>query len=659
MTSADKRLDVQGLRALAVLFVVAFHGDFGIGGGFVGVDVFFAISGFVITSTLLRELTHREALDLVAFYIRRLKRILPALAAMVTIVVVLGIALTPVGATRTSVLTALAASVFGANVYLEFVPHGYFAVDSTLNPLLHTWSLGVEEQFYLVYPVVLLLGWRLGSRARHARAVATAVILVLTLASFQLASSWNHSHATRTFYSAPTRAWEFGLGALTALLMPVWSRLPNLAAAVLAAISLPLLLASGIGAAAESSLMARVGIPVFATCALMAAGARRNVVSYVLGWRPLTSIGDCSYSLYLWHWPLIVFAKAVVPNSAWSPRGAAILAVAPAVASFRLIENPLRRKPALRPRAALALAGSCVGLPFVAAAATLPLSLVTPSTYAPALHQDFNSGCDTNAPLGAPSRAKCIFTVRRSRGTIVLIGDSNAGQFTEPVIAASRRLRYDLSVVTLSACPFVPLRFWMRSEFVACERRNVESLNVARRMRPNLMIIAGRTDTWLNDPSLAVGYGNVPIARASPLKERLYERALHRELMVLTRAGVPVVVINPVPQLGVDQPGCAPILFLVGGCGGDTSRAAVDAELSRAVTAERDAVRGVAGASLLSFERNVCDGSRCSSRQHVPMYRNIDHLSVVGALTLTPRLVETIRARARVDYAPCRASACR
>jgi hypothetical protein len=305
------------------------------------------------------------------------------------------------------------------------------------------------------------------------------------------------------------------------------------------------------------------------------------------------------------------------------------------------------------------LAAACVAIPFVAAAASLSVSFVNRTTYAPAFHEDFNRGCDNVAPLGDPSRARCNFSITRPLGRIVLIGDSNAGQFTEPVVAAARRLHYDLSVVTLSECPFVQLRFWTDSELVACGRHNAGSLRAAERTRPSLMIIAGRTDTWLNDSSLAVAYGHGSFTRAAAAKERLYERALHDELVQLARHRIPVVLIHPVPQLAVDQPSCAPVLFLFGGCTGDASQAAVDSELSRAIAAERRAARGVPGVSLLSFEREVCDARRCSAQQGVPMYRNVDHLSVVGALTLTRRFVRVIRANAKTDQGARRASASR
>ena len=190
----QRRADIQGLRAVAVLLVVAFHAGLPVPGGFSGVDVFFAISGFVITGTLLRELTSAGRIDLPRFYARRVRRLLPALALMVTVVAVLGTLASPLATQRTGALTGIAASVFAANIYLYQLPTGYFDVSANLDPLLHTWTLAVEEQFYLVFPALLLLGWAClrvrGKRAHSQRARrlgAAAIVAVVSAVSYVLA----------------------------------------------------------------------------------------------------------------------------------------------------------------------------------------------------------------------------------------------------------------------------------------------------------------------------------------------------------------------------------------------------------------------------------------------------------------------------------------
>ncbi|MEA2126057.1 MAG: hypothetical protein QOI80_2839, partial [Solirubrobacteraceae bacterium] len=364
---ARRRQDVQGLRAIAVLYVVVFHAGLPWDGGFTGVDVFFVISGFVITGVLAREQHATGRLDLWRFYSRRVKRLLPALAVMLVAVSILGVVAAPVGGVTNGTGTGIFAALFSANLYVYRLSTGYFDLDSELNPLLHTWTLGVEEQLYVGFSLLLLASWALARRrGGDGRAIVLGAVAAVTVGSFAVALAAPEKLA---FYGSPARAWEVGVGALIALLAVWIRRLPARAAAalgVLGAAALALtgpLVGEGSGTPAVSVLL-----PVAGTCALLAAGtSAATVTTRLLSWSPLVWIGDVSYSWYLWHWPLIVFATALWPSDGSGPAAvAAAVSLLPAWLSYRYVENPIRFNPRIQGRRVLALAATCVVVPIVA-----------------------------------------------------------------------------------------------------------------------------------------------------------------------------------------------------------------------------------------------------------------------------------------------------
>src|SRR5919198_1391735 len=317
------RADVQGLRALAVLLVVAYHAGLPLPAGFVGVDVFFVISGFVITGLVLRQLDAGR-FSLAEFYARRTKRLLPALVLMLLVVLVVSFLLqSPRGPQQTTAKTAVGAMLLVANLVILRTSGGYFDAAATANPLLHVWSLSVEEQFYLGFSVLLLLAWWVGRRGGAGVRSTAAAVAALTAASLALAVACTYANgpvwsvgdpASLAFYSSPTRAWEFGVGALIACWAhrrtddhQVGKRLAVLtAAASLALLAGTILLVDG--RTPWPGVMAL--LPVAATAGLIVAGTLApNPVSRLLSRRPAVWVGDLSYSLYLWHWPLIAFAS--------------------------------------------------------------------------------------------------------------------------------------------------------------------------------------------------------------------------------------------------------------------------------------------------------------------------------------------------------------
>jgi peptidoglycan/LPS O-acetylase OafA/YrhL len=357
------RPDIEGLRGLAVLAVLLFHANlFGLSGGFVGVDVFFVISGFLITGLLVRERERTGRIGLLHFYARRARRLLPA--AIVVLVVTLIAAMNVVAPLdRPAVgLDGAAAALSIANIRFALAEGDYFAVVTAPSPFLHFWSLAVEEQFYLVWPALILAVAR-GTRAVRRIGVALLAIVAVSLAAnvfvTDVAPNW-------AFYSLPTRAWELGLGGLLALSGPVLARLPGQIVGLVGWVGLAYIAAS---IAVFDSTLPFPGwaatLPALGAAAVIAGGSRKLGPGRLLAVAPLRFVGRISYSLYLVHWPILVLAPLALSleptfEVSLALVGASFLA---AIASWALIETPFRTGlPSLahRPRRTLSLAFSTI-----------------------------------------------------------------------------------------------------------------------------------------------------------------------------------------------------------------------------------------------------------------------------------------------------------
>lgn len=359
------RRDIQGLRALAVLAVIGAHAAGWPRGGFAGVDVFFVISGFVITGMLLREQRETGRIRLARFYGRRARRLLPA--ALVTVGAVICAAFALFGRARAEQVLWDGVSALLLVSNWRFTQQGtdYFHAGDAVSPLQNFWSLSVEEQFYLVWPGLLIVSLlfvpAVARRGRAVAAVVAAWAVVVVAASFGWALLQGASAPTAAYFSTATRAWEFALGALLAAGVPVLRRIPAAAAALLAWI--------GVAGVVASLLLidpASVGFPgpwaaapTAATALALAGGVAASPRALFPWTNPLAVVvGNASYSLYLWHFPVVVFAAALLPASPWSlPLTLAIVAVI-GFASYAIVEQPLRYAPFLGGRVPVADAGA-------------------------------------------------------------------------------------------------------------------------------------------------------------------------------------------------------------------------------------------------------------------------------------------------------------
>ncbi len=357
------RDDVQGLRAVAVLVVIVAHAGLTLlPGGFVGVDVFFVVSGFLISGLLYREIAERRTLSLATFWARRARRILPAASVVTIATVLLSLLWLPVIDARQTIVDAIWVSLFAGNVHFSNQDVYYFTQGFGASPLQHYWSLAVEEQFYVAWPLLLLgclglvslarrLGGGRGPLRRERPLPRTAILvmlLVITGASFAWSVVQTGTTPASAYFSTFTRAWELGVGALVALITHrALRRMSRFVASALGLAGLASILAACLLYSAETAFPGyAAALPVLGTAALLVAGGGsvRPVTAYLLESRPMRAIGDWSYSLYLWHWPALILPERVLGRSLTPVEVGIALTVTVLLSAltFHFVETPFR-----------------------------------------------------------------------------------------------------------------------------------------------------------------------------------------------------------------------------------------------------------------------------------------------------------------------------
>jgi peptidoglycan/LPS O-acetylase OafA/YrhL len=384
-TPKDFRPDIEGLRGFTLLAILGFHAELpGVGGGFVGPDVFFIISGFVITGQLWREVSTTGTIKLRPFYGARARRLLPVSAAVGVVTVIASAILLPALQARTVMGDGIACALYVGNYWFILRGVDYFATHVPPSPFQHYWTLGVEEQFYLLWPPMIIgLAWWLRRRARRRSGTPAAsskrpylvLLTLIAVGSFLLSFVASYVVPAAAYFSLPTRAWDLAIGGLVALTAEHWRKLSPRAAAITGWTGLGLLL---LACNQLTSAMAYPGIaallPMLGTALVLGAGCVLPSLGCgrVLAWSPMRSIGRLSYSWYLWHWPFLVLAPVVVghPLGLIGRLAMVVLSGGVGALTLRFLENPLRYAPRLRrsPLGSIAVGGlatamaACVGV---------------------------------------------------------------------------------------------------------------------------------------------------------------------------------------------------------------------------------------------------------------------------------------------------------
>ena len=642
------RPDIDGLRALAVIPVILFHaGATWLPGGFVGVDIFFVISGYLISSILLRESAAGE-FSFLRFYERRLRRIIPALLVVLIVTVAVFQVLALPDQAQQTAESGIAALLSLSNFYF-WQTSGYFAPAAEFTPLLHTWSLAVEEQFYLLFPVVILILLRF-------RVPIKWVFVVGTIAAFVLGYWLSGAKPSVAYYLLPARAWELAIGAVLAV---------GVLPAVRGALMREFLPALGIGLILFSMFYIRKDMlfpgwialmPCLGTAMVIHAGGRSWVAQRILAARPVVFVGLLSYSLYLWHWPVLT-ALRVRTASVHLDLPVAVSAIAAtfllAWASWRYVERPFRNKRDMPSRRMLGVlgAGSAVLLTFSGISITaggFPARLSDASRMALAASTDidpFRALCDN-----VENRSQCRFGPIDEPVTYAIIGDSHAASIRPAIKYSGLMGNTAGTLYWAGACPLLSGAGMLNQDTNCSSFKEDVFAQIERNSGLNTVILAGRWPYQVlgSLPEVGGSYAKllVDAETVTPSAEenaRVFVRAMLRTLERLEVLGIDVIIMGSVPEPGFDVPRAVAFSLYAGNTAPQgvprsevVKRAGIADEILAEIAVEHSNVL------FIPIWDTFCDEQWCLiERDGVPIYSDDDHLSYLGAKTVAAPAIAT------------------
>lgn len=695
------RPHIDGLRAIAVLAVVLEHAGLGLSGGFIGVDVFFVISGFLITSIILRDLK-TGAFSLAGFWERRVRRIFPALIAVMAACII---------AAHFFMLykpdyfhfgtTVMAQSIFASNI-LFMKTDNYFDQPSHYSPLLHTWSLAVEEQFYVLFPLVVMACIWLSRRFWHSTRFSILnggerLLLIGTIAivigSFAL-NTWfidirsgtalegpffphavfsETTFATAGFYVLPTRAWELGLGIIAALLSV------GISSVVLAeAVSIAGLAAIITAAFAYTDATPYPGVaalaPTLGALAIIVANERRTTkIGALLSTRILVWIGLISYSLYLWHWPLFVFAKLAspVPLNGYAMAGLSVLAVFIAWLSYDYIETPFRLKTFLRSRtkvfafgfgamALLAIIGYAIHNRNFLYSSSIPeaanetLALIASAQSTEASHQCFQFPGDEQRYGGL---CRIGSDDPSAKPSFVLWGDSHALAITPLLDSLAKR--YGMQGVVFDGGSCLPLPgVWTVPESDSCESANANALQYIRdNSDVRAVFLAANWGLYVmggpDGKRLKLITDSAHVSHSADDATAVFHRHLGPLVEQMTSEGKAVYIMEQVPDQFDFDPRSAFYQSVhtrqkiaIQGISASTS-----AEYMARPNSIINELASLPGVHVLNPSTVMCSDRTCPMRQgDTLLYADDNHLSKAGAMNLEPLFIPAFRTMSSGNY---------
>ena len=672
------RPEIDGLRALAVIPVILFHAGFSaFSGGFVGVDVFFVISGYLITTILMNDI-EAGRFSLVHFYERRARRILPALFCVIAVCLPFAWLWLLPGQMKDFSQSLVAVGLFVSNI-LFWQESGYFEAAAEEKPLLHTWSLAVEEQYYLLFPIFLVMAWRFGRRPTF--------WLIAFFATISLAlSEWGWRHeANANFYLAPTRAWELFAGSLAAfILQKRGAPRGHEGMALLGLVAIVAAVALYDRATPFPSLYAL--LPVGGAVLLILCAHRGTFVAKLLSFKPLVGVGLISYSAYLWHQPLFAFARVRMMEEPSSLvfLSLSFMSLVLAAGTWRFVEQPFRRPDGLiRTRRMVFILSAFALLSFIS------LGLIGHKTQGYAFrldekivrldaikkenraHQKYcHLGVPLNGLLGGRKNTfehplpHCQNYYVEGRADVMLIGDSHLDAVSMPVQAALKEQGIGSYAISYTGCIALSGFYRVDQDIQhLCNEYNRSMIDYAHAAGIRTVILFGRFPLYLEGNRFDNGEGGVeagdpayidviprkgkaPAPWSSEERIERVARGYVSGLNALLDAGLNVVLVEPVPEPGWSVPHYLAKAMMHGYDAKDGTSLQVYYDRNRRVfdafdQVEHPSLYRVPSADAFCAE----DTGRCQFvDEGGVMYRDDDHLSDYGAEKLIPALLEQVNA---------------
>jgi peptidoglycan/LPS O-acetylase OafA/YrhL len=616
-TSTPKITQIQGLRALAALLVTLFHAKW-VNGGFIGVDIFYVISGFLITGLLLREIERTGTINFKEFYARRFKRLLPTSFFVLLVTAVASWLLIPATMRSSLGRDIIAASLYVSNYLFAWWQADYQNLDATPSPVIHYWSLAVEEQFYLIWPLLILFFFIAATKFKK-KILLTLLVATVTALSFVFSIYQTETSPIWAFYSLPTRAWELGLGALLVLLPPIKTKkLVGLLGFIFIIVSAFIF--------GETTAFPGVNavLPVLGTVML---------ISTINSWPPFLNdvansrmfqwLGEISYPLYLWHWPLLVLPSTYFarPLAIYERILAIIATIILADLTHRFIEEPFRKhktEPTLvfKRSGVITLVSVLIGTAIIFSSSDkIDVSGINGAVSLAQIKARplvYDDGCHAN--YAQTKSDKCEYADTKSDKTMVLYGDSHAAQWFPALVEIASRSGYRLISLTKSACPSVDTVRLDQGGFKMsrCKQWRINTIKRIQEINPDVLIMS--SFQYFAQPPRFTD------------REQWWNDGQRKLLTEVKNISPHLIYITDTPHPLRDIPACL-----------------ANYSISKCNTTQRSEDLSISGFNVINPNSWLCSRVCPAVKDGVVAYRDASHISVDIAIALIPRLTQALR----------------